>query len=330
MRSRLDLLIDHWKSGSEDGPEVMYSLEVPATQGAEQVFPKEVAHNVAQVLRTNGIQMLYRHQAEAFHFCLAGENVLVTTGTASGKSLCYQLPIIKSLAEDPEACALCLFPTKALANDQLVSFNGFINSLPIPPGIPGDTIIHTYDGDSGSSSRQAARRSARLLLSNPDMLHVGILPHHPTWARFLANLKLIILDEVHLYRGVWGSHVANVLRRMKRVLRFYGAAPTYILTSATIGNAVEFASRLTGESFQLVHVDGSPHPKKYLVTLIFPLLNRDLNIRQSVAQTFLPLAGDLFWDNIQTLFFTITRKSAETLGKLLRERYPHESHRIVT
>ncbi len=292
-------------------------------------FPGSIAPEVIKALAEHGIRQLYSHQQQAYLLCESGNNIVITTGNASGKSLCYQLPILQSLHCDSEACYLCIFPTKALGHDQHKSFIDFTRALFSFSVTEPSEMAAVYDGDSAHGARQRAKKNARILITNPDMLHVGILPRHPEWARFLANLKYIVLDEIHLYRGIWGSHVANILRRLDRILRFYGASPQYILTTATVANAAVHGEKLTGQRLRLVSDDGSPKGRKTFLMINSPVVNRDLNIRQSIAKTFLPFAADILSAQVQTLYFGQTRKMVENLGRMLRDEYPEAGDQIA-
>ncbi|HLW79291.1 MAG TPA: DEAD/DEAH box helicase, partial [Terriglobia bacterium] len=214
---------------------------VPARPARTAEFPASLAPRLAEILKQRGIDRLYTHQAEAVRLAAAGRNVVIVTPTASGKTLCYNLPILNALFQNPEARALYLFPTKALAQDQLVELNRWTQHL-------GDEVrTFTYDGDTPQDARKAIRSRGNLVITNPDMLHTGILPHHTKWERLFENLRYVVIDELHTYRGVFGSHLANLLRRLKRIARFYGSAPQFISTSATIANPQELARRIIEE-----------------------------------------------------------------------------------
>src|ERR1700741_3164257 len=217
------------------------------------LVPGELGPGVTQALANVGIDELYTHQSQALYDAFEGPTI-VTTGTASGKSLCFQLPTLQVLTADRTARALYLYPTKALAQDQARALHAFGLHKQVRPAI--------YDGDTPRSERAAIRKRSNLILTNPDMLHVGILPHHERWDDLLANLAFVVVDEAHVYRGVFGSHVGNVLRRLRRVARAYGTEPRFILTSATIANPLELAERLTGLEFVLVDDDGAPSAER--------------------------------------------------------------------
>src|ERR671936_119207 len=235
--------------------------------------PDDLRPALRQGLSTAGIEELYAHQAQALQSAWEATTI-VTTGTASGKSLCFNLPTLEVLCSDAKARALYLYPTKALAQDQARALNAFGLHKQVRPAI--------YDGDTKREERQAIRRRSNLVLTNPDMLHVGILPNHPAWADFFANLAVVVVDEAHVYRGVFGAHVGNVLRRLRRVAGAYGTAPRFLLASATIANPVELAERLTGlESFRLIDRDGAPRARRRIAMWNPPLLDEALGTRAS-------------------------------------------------
>jgi DEAD/DEAH box helicase domain-containing protein len=246
--------------------------------------------------------MLYAHQSEAVQAALRGEHVALVTGTSSGKTLAYNLPILNRMLTDGGAAALYLFPTKALAQDQaqeIARWEAALGSI--------DLGLRMYDGDTPQQRRAEARRSARLLITNPDMLHAGILPHHTRWADFFSRLRYVVLDEMHIYRGVFGSHMANVLRRLKRICAFYGAAPQFLMASATIANPGELAERLLEQPVRVVDVDGSPRAEKQLLLYNPPLTDPSLNIRRSYLQEAVEIAAGLLRADVQTALFARTR-----------------------
>ncbi|MGB5415726.1 MAG: DEAD/DEAH box helicase, partial [Polyangiales bacterium] len=226
-------------------------------------------------MRQRGIRELYSHQARAFELASQGKHLVVATPTASGKSLCYNLPILQALASDPSATALYLFPTKALSRDQEEALRAMMRDADLNVG------AITYDGDTPNDARRAARQRAGVLLSNPDMLHAGIMPHHTGWARLFSNLKYVVIDELHSYRGVFGSHLANVVRRLQRIARFHGSSPTFLFASATIGNPREHAARICGAPVELIDESGAPTGRRQLVVYNPPVVNAELGIRQS-------------------------------------------------
>ena len=259
-----------------------------------------------EALSTRGIDQLYAHQLSAWTWSRAGKHIILSTGTASGKTLAYNLPVLAAMLQNPEARALYLFPTKALAQDQLSTLaNLKPETWNISPAI--------YDGDTPQANRPAIRKTARIVLSNPDMLHTGILPHHANWSDFFSNLKFIVIDEGHTYRGVFGSHVANVLRRLKRVANFYGARPQFILASATIGNPKELAERLIEEEVELIDNDGSSRGERHFIIYNPPITDAALGLRKSSLLESVRLATDLLNHNIQSVVFARTRRSVEII-----------------
>jgi len=271
------------------------------------------------VLVERGIDQLYRHQAAATVAALQQHNVAVVTPTASGKTLCYNLPVLHTLLTDMHARALYLFPTKALAHDQLAELNRLTEALDMrtPPAALAPTIA-TYDGDTPSAQRARIRKQARLLLTNPDMLHVGILPNHVQWHEFLAGLRWVVIDEMHVYRGVFGSHVANVLRRLQRICRSYGSEPHFICTSATIANPAQLAERLIEQPVQLVEQSGAPRGEKHIILLNTPLVDAEKGIRRAATLEAADLAATCIDAGLQTIVFGRARLTTELLLTYLR------------
>ncbi|MDP8979314.1 MAG: DEAD/DEAH box helicase [Acidobacteriota bacterium] len=278
-----------------------------ASAGEFAEIPGTLHGELRGLLDARSIQRLYAHQAESLRLSDAGRNVVVVTPTASGKTLCYNLPVLNRMFADPTARALYLFPTKALAEDQLHEFDGT------------EIRAFTYDGDTPQDARKAIRERANIVLTNPDMLHSGILPHHTKWAKCFENLRYIVIDELHYYRGVYGSHLANVLRRMKRICEFYGSAPQFICCSATIANPKELAEALTGQPFELVDRNGAPRGEKYVVFYNPPVVNKQLGIRRSYLHETRRLAIEFIERRQQTLVFANSRLATEILLKYLRD-----------
>ncbi|MFA9409943.1 MAG: DEAD/DEAH box helicase, partial [Deltaproteobacteria bacterium] len=277
-------------------------------------MPAALAPGVVRALHQRGIRELYSHQARAFDLASRGKHVVVATPTASGKSLCYNLPILQSLASDPSATALYLFPTKALSRDQEEALRGLMRDADLSVG------AITYDGDTPNDARRAARQRAGVLLTNPDMLHAGIMPHHTGWARLFSNLKYVVVDELHTYRGVFGSHLANVMRRLQRIARFHGSSPTFLFASATIGNPREHASRICGEPVELIDDSGAPTGLRQVVVYNPPVINAELGMRQSYIKTAVRLTQDLVRAGVPTLVFGNSRNGVEVMLKYLRDR----------
>jgi DEAD/DEAH box helicase domain-containing protein len=284
-----------------------------ARAGEFAEIPEAVAEPLRTALARRGIQQLYTHQAESFVLCAAGRNAVVVTPTASGKTLCYNLPVLNGLIEDPGAHAMYLFPTKALAEDQLHEFQAAVDAM-------GSEIrAFTYDGDTPQDARRAIRERANVVLTNPDMLHSGILPHHTKWAKCFENLRFVVIDELHYYRGVYGSHLANLLRRLKRICEFYGSKPQFLCCSATIANPKELAEALTEEPFELVDRNGAPSGEKYFVFYNPPVVNRQLGIRRSYLQETRRIAMEFIERRQQTLVFANNRLATELLLMYLRD-----------
>jgi DEAD/DEAH box helicase domain-containing protein len=273
--------------------------------------PEELHPDVLAALARLGVERLYSHQAQALHAAWAGPTI-VTTGTASGKSLCFNLPTLDVLCRDARARALYLYPTKALAQDQARALQAFGLTKRVRPAI--------YDGDTPREARGQIRKSANVVLTNPDMLHVGILPNHAAWAELFANLAVVVIDEAHVYRGVFGSHVGNVLRRLRRIAAAYGTEPRFVLTSATIANPVELAERLTGlEDFQLIDEDGSPAPHRRIAVWNPPLTDEALGTRRSALGEAAELLARLAREGARTICFMKSRKGVEVLSRLVKD-----------
>jgi DEAD/DEAH box helicase domain-containing protein len=292
-----------------DGRLVAVSAEEP--READPVgIPRSVAPELAAALRSNGIAALYSHQRDALAAARAG-NVIVTSGTASGKSLGFNLPVLDELLRDPRARALYLYPTKALAQDQARKLHEL--------GLAG--LRHAiYDGDTPREDRPQVRRRANLILTNPDMLNVGVLPHHKSWGEALAGLRWVVVDEAHTYRGVFGSHVANVLRRLRRVARIYGAEPRFIFASATIANPAELAERLTGTDVELVGGDGAPRAGRRIAMWNPPVIDPKTMHRRSVLSETAELVADLVSGGLRTICFLRSRRGVELILRFVRMR----------
>jgi DEAD/DEAH box helicase domain-containing protein len=316
----LQKLLSRWRSDPEVGGNVVVWQALPGRQPQFEPFPTDLHPALVGALQSTGIQHLFTHQAASWHSLRQGGNIVVVTGTASGKTLCYNLPIMQHLIQDPKARGLYLFPTKALAQDQIAVLNHLISATEkCDPKLEGVLAPAVYDGDTPSAARPAIRKNARLVLSNPDMLHIGILPHHTTWVDFFSHLSFVVLDEMHIYRGVFGSHVANVLRRLKRIARFYGADPQFVLSSATIANPTELAERLVEAPVVLVDQDGSGRGPKTFMIYNPPVVDQRLGIRRSALTESVRLTDDLLAYSIQTILFARSRRSVELILSYLRE-----------
>jgi DEAD/DEAH box helicase domain-containing protein len=289
---------------------------IPSREAQWAPMPDWTRHDLAEAYRAKGIEQLYSHQAEAANRIHCGNNVVIVTPTASGKTLCYNLPVLNAVLENPDARALYLFPTKALAQDQLTELQDLGGRL-------GDTFgVFTYDGDTPSDARQSIRQRGHIVLTNPDMLHAGILPHHTKWTRLFENLQYVVIDELHTYRGVFGSHLANVLRRLKRIARFYGKSPQFIFSSATIANPGELAARLIESEVEVLDANGAPSAEKYVVFYNPPVTNRFLGIRRSYINETWRLARGFLKHELQTIIFANSRLHTEVLLTYLKQDNP--------
>jgi DEAD/DEAH box helicase domain-containing protein len=323
-----DRRIDPWSAlldaGLADGRLVREANEGPGD--ASLVDPPEELHpDVLAALKRLGVERLYSHQAQAVHRAWEGPTI-ITTGTASGKSMCFNLPTLDVLCRDARARALYLYPTKALAQDQARALASFGLTKRVRPAI--------YDGDTPREARATIRKSANIVLTNPDMLHVGILPNHAAWADTFANLAIVVIDEAHVYRGVFGSHVANLLRRLRRISAAYGTEPRFLLTSATIANPVELAERLTGlAGVSLIDDDGSPAPQRRIAMWNPPLTDEVLGTRRSALGEAAELLARLVRDGARTICFMKSRKGVEVLSRLveqdLRSTHPELADRVA-
>jgi DEAD/DEAH box helicase domain-containing protein len=290
--------------------------QIPARDAKFSPIPAWVAGALAEAYRANGIRELYSHQATAAELVRNGQNVVVVTPTASGKTLCYNLPVLNAVLKNPDTRGLYLFPTKALAHDQLAELQGLAKRIDDSFG------VFTYDGDTPSDARKAIRERGHIVLTNPDMLHTGILPHHTKWMRLFENLRYIVLDELHTYRGVFGSHLANVLRRLKRVARFYGSDPQFICCSATIANPSGLASQLIEKEVAVVEENGAPAGEKLFVFYNPPMVNRNLGIRRSYINDATRVAKEFVARRMQTIVFANSRLHTEVLLTYLQQANP--------
>jgi DEAD/DEAH box helicase domain-containing protein len=318
----LTALLQNWQSTPQIADNVAAWRVIPAQPAQTEPFPADMHPSLVKVLRARGIDSLYAHQAQAWRLAQTGQHPVIVTGTASGKTLCYNLPVLHRLLHRPHTRALYLFPTKALAQDQAQAVRGLLTGL-IKPAVTFTAAA--YDGDTPAAQRPAIRQHARLLLTNPDMLHTGILPHHPRWAEFFQHLAFVVVDELHAYRGVFGSHVANVLRRLARIARFYGASPQFILTSATIANPAQLAGRLIEAPVAVVNTDGSARGAKHFVIYNPPVVDRELGLRRSALTESVRLARDLLAQNVQTILFGRARRTVELLLTYLRAEAPDDA-----
>jgi DEAD/DEAH box helicase domain-containing protein len=320
-RLGLEQILDRIASEAELADSICRWQRLPARPARYADHPDWLDERLVAALAARGVTRLYTHQRHAFDALHAGRHVVVVTPTASGKTLCYDVPVVDTIAKDPNARALYIFPTKALAQDQLAALER------LAAGIDIELRTFTYDGDTPPEARAAIRTAGHVVITNPDMLHTGILPHHTKWVRLFENLRYVVLDELHTYRGVFGSHVANVIRRLRRICAFYGSDPIFVFTSATIANPLELARRHLGEGdLELVDDDGSPRGEKVVAILNPPVVNAALGIRGSALLFARDLAGHFLTAGIQTIAFTRSRMSAELLLTYLRAHFPHPQY----
>lgn len=313
-RPDLELAVQRFEQWMQDPNSPVRAIRRQPAQAAQtEPIPDSVSPHLREALAKRGIHELYTHQADAFRLTESGANIVIVTPTASGKTLCYNLPVLNRMLSEPGARAMYLFPTKALAEDQLHELQRGIDLAGI------DVKAFTYDGDTPQDARKAIRERANVVLTNPDMLHSGILPHHTKWAKLFENLRYFIIDELHYYRGVYGSHLANLLRRMRRVCDFYGSQPQFICSSATIANPKELAEALTGQPFELVERNGAPSGEKYFVFYNPPVVNRQLGIRRSYLHETRRIAMEFIDRGQQTLVFANNRLATEILITYLKQ-----------
>jgi len=304
-------------AGRYGGDDVLTAVKhTPPREAQFRPIPDWVRPKMAAAYRAKGIEQLYSHQAAAAEVARTGKDFVVVTPTASGKTLCYNLPILNAILENADTRALYLFPTKALAQDQLAELHDLATRLDDSFG------VFTYDGDTPSDARRAIRERGHIVLSNPDMLHTGILPHHTKWIRLFENLRYIVLDELHTYRGVLGSHLANVLRRLARVAQFYGSRPQFICCSATIANPGELAAQLTERKIGVIDENGAPAGEKLFVFYNPPMINRNLGIRRSYLNEATRVAKELLAHKLQTIVFANSRLHTEVLLTYLQQAFP--------
>lgn len=287
--------------------------ELPAREARYGDYPAGLDERLRPVLRQRGVQQLYSHQAHSIAATMRGEDVVVVTPTASGKTMCYNLPVLDSILKNPDARALYLFPTKALSADQVSELYELIQAMGV------DIKTYTYDGDTPGAARRAVRQAGHIVVTNPDMLHSGILPHHTKWVKLFENLRYIVIDEIHTYRGVFGSNLANVLRRLMRLCDFYGSHPQFILCSATIANPKELAETLTGRPVTLINDNGAPMGKRHFVFYNPPVINQQLGIRKGLIPETRAIAEMLLKCGIQTITFARSRLNVEVLTKYLKD-----------
>lgn len=309
----LDQLIGRLKADSSFMECVSEWRTLPATQGRYADLPQDMDARLQTILRKRSIHRLYSHQAECWRLAQEQKDYVVVTPTASGKTLCYNLPVVSSILQNEDARALYLFPTKALSADQVSGLYEMIEALGV------NIKAYTYDGDTQGAARKAIRQAGHIVVTNPDMLHANILPHHTKWVKLFENLQYIVIDEIHTYRGVFGSHLANVLRRLLRLCAFYGSHPRFILCSATIANPVELAQQLTGREIAAVTENGAPTGERHFVFYNPPVINRQLGIRRGVVNEVKRISENLLRNEIPTIVFAKSRLQVEVITRHLKE-----------
>jgi len=308
-------VLEKWRSRKDFSRRFTAERIFPKREGEYASFPPWVPGRLVRVYKERGIEKLYSHQRKAIDLIQDQKNVVIVTPTASGKTLCYNLPVLSSILKEPEARALYLFPTKALSQDQLDELHSLIVDLDAP------ISTFTYDGDTPADARKAIRSQGHIVITNPDMLHTGILPHHTKWIKLFENLKYVVIDEVHTYRGVFGSHMSNLIRRLKRIIKFYNSSIQFICCSATIANPEELATALCEEPVEMVGHSGAPSTEKHFLFYNPPVINRELGIRKSAITSARHLAGPFLKQGTQTLIFATSRLNVEVLTRTLKERY---------
>ena len=305
-------LLEAWRYDEELKENIVHWHTLEAKEASYASFPAQLHPSIQKALKARGIEQLYTHQREAFDYAISGQSFTAVTPPASGKSYCYHLPVLQKILEDPSSRAIYLFPTKALAQDQKTDLNELIELM--------DEAIYsyTYDGDTAPGIRQKIRKAGHIVMTNPDMLHSGILPHHTKWVSLFENLKYIVIDELHTYKGVFGSHVAHVIRRLKRICAFYGSDPIFICTSATIKNPKELAENLTNTKHELIAKSGAPVGKKTFIFYNPPIIHPTFGVRRSAVLEVRDLSTRLFEAGIQTIIFAKSRVRVEMLVTYLK------------
>ncbi|MCJ7641311.1 MAG: DEAD/DEAH box helicase [Desulfobacterales bacterium] len=311
----VDEIIQSWKKSPNISPNITDLRVFPKREGQYRPFPEFIHSVLREAFRQKGIEKLYSHQAEAIEAIHQGKDIVIVTPTASGKTLCYNVPVLNSKLSSPVSKALYLFPTKALSQDQMFELQNLIDLIAKP------VATFTYDGDTPADARQAIRTQGDVVITNPDMLHTAILPHHTKWMSFFQNLKFVVIDELHSYRGVFGSHMTNVLRRLGRICRFYGSNPQFICCSATIANPKELAEKLLGREVLLIDRSGAPSSEKVFIFYNPPVVNKELGLRESHVNAARRLASPFIKEGIQTILFATSRLQVEVLTKYLKDRY---------
>src|SRR5580704_10206887 len=343
--ARVAKVLDAFAARDHNGEMLTAVRHYPAREAQWAEFPEWMHEDLKEAYQAKGIRKLYTHQAAAAEAVHAGKNVVIVTPTASGKTLCYNLPVLDAILKDADARALYLFPTKALAQDQLAELydlslrldalaegkgRGLTQEGGVKPPLQGRERtdsgpagsrfgVFTYDGDTPSDARKAIREKSHIVLTNPDMLHTGILPHHTRWTRLFENLQYIVIDELHTYRGVFGSHLCNLLRRLRRIAKFYGCSPQFICCSATIANPGELASQLIEEEVEVQAANGAPSAEKTFVFYNPPVVNRALGIRRSYINEASRVSQEFLKNDLQTMVFANSRLHTELILTYLQQ-----------
>ena len=302
---------------------IEYVHRITGSTGKTTNFPDNLLPEIKAVLQRRGISSLYAHQAEAWQYAENQQDFAVVTPTASGKTLTYNLPVLQEMINHPSSKALYLFPTKALSQDQMNEIHELITLL------EKDIKVYTFDGDTPANARQAIRKQGNIVVTNPDMLHQGIMPHHTKWMQFFQNLKFVVIDEMHIYRGVFGSHMTNVIRRLRRLCKFYRSDPLFILCSATIANPKEHAEKLIEKPVQLIDQSGAPLSPKTIYFYNPPVVNQELGIRASYIKQTRYLANLLIQKKIQTIVFALSRLNVEVLTKYLKDDFESDREALA-
>lgn len=307
-------LLTYLKSNPDFISNVTHWQVMPARPAKYADYPDDFDPALRAVLESRGVKRLYSHQRRALDLAQAGKDFVVITPTASGKTMCYNLPVLSEILRDNESRALYLFPTKALSSDQVAELYEIIKAMDAP------IKAFTFDGDTPVSARKAIRQAGHIVVTNPDMLHAGILPHHTKWVKLFENLKYIVIDEIHAYRGIFGSNLANVIRRLKRICEFYGSHPQFICCSATIANPRELAERLTGRPMELIAESGAPTGEKHVIFYNPPVVNKQLNIRDSATRQTFGISRLLLKNGVHSIVFARSRLMVEVLARRLKDQ----------
>ncbi len=311
----LEQILDRFKTDPSIKNNIVHWETFPPKPAVYEPFPEHLNPDLVKTLKRRGINDLYSHQKSAIDAIHENQDTVIVTPTASGKTICYNIPVLDSIIKDNSTRALYLFPTKALSRDQLSELMEIVNALDI------DIKTYTFDGDTPQTARRLVRSAGHIVVTNPDMLHTGILPHHTKWIKLFENLKYVVIDEIHHYRGIFGSHLANVVRRLKRICRFYGANPIFICCSATIANPAELAEKVTGKSVKLIDNNGAPSGEKHFVLYNPPVVNKQLGIRRSALKESQRLGEMFIRERIQTIIFAQYRLQVEVLLSYLKEKF---------